>query len=145
MSGFRVLVKLLKKIQITTKSCSVISLFIFHDLVPWCCNVVVISTAQVHLRKSKFRFCAGSNPARGALKICRSSRPEVFCIKRVFTSFEKFTGKHLHQSLFFNEVAGLRPVTLLKKRFWHRCFPVNFAKFLRTEFLQNTSWRLLLD
>ena len=27
----------------------------------------------------------------------------------------------------------------LKKRLWHRCFPVNVAKFLRTSFLQNTS------
>ena len=26
----------------------------------------------------------------------------------------------------------------------HRCFPVNFAKFLRAPFLQNTSGRLLL-
>ena len=26
----------------------------------------------------------------------------------------------------------LMPATLLKKRLWHRCFPVNFAKFLRT-------------
>ena len=26
----------------------------------------------------------------------------------------------------------LRPATLLKKRLWHRCFPRNFAKFLRT-------------
>ena len=34
--------------------------------------------------------------------------------------------------------------TLLKKRLWHRCFPVNFAKFLRTPFSQNTSGRLLL-
>ena len=34
--------------------------------------------------------------------------------------------------------------TLLKKRLWHRCFPVNFVKFLRTQFLQNTSGRLLL-
>ena len=25
-----------------------------------------------------------------------------------------------------------RPATLLKKRLQHRCFPVNFAKFLRT-------------
>ena len=25
-----------------------------------------------------------------------------------------------------------RPATLLKKRLWHRCFPANFAKFLRT-------------
>ena len=29
--------------------------------------------------------------------------------------------------------------TLLKKRLWRRCFPVNFAKFLRTPILQNTS------
>ena len=32
----------------------------------------------------------------------------------------------------------------LKKRLWHRYFPVNVAKFLRTPFLQNTSGRLLL-
>ena len=29
---------------------------------------------------------------------------------------------------------SLRPATFLKKRLWHRCFPVNFAKFLRTPF-----------
>ena len=34
--------------------------------------------------------------------------------------------------------------TLLKKRLWHRCFPVNFVKFLTTTFLQNTSEHLLL-
>ena len=39
---------------------------------------------------------------------------------------------------------GLRPATLLKKRLRYRCFLVNFAKFLRTPFLQNTSGRLLL-
>ena len=58
--------------------------------------------------------------------------PEVFNKKGVFRNFLKFTGKHLRQSLFFNKVVDLRPVTLLKKRLWHRCFPVNFAKFLRT-------------
>ena len=35
-------------------------------------------------------------------------------------------------------------VSFSKKRLWHRCFPVNFPKFLRTPFLQNTSRRLLL-
>ena len=39
---------------------------------------------------------------------------------------------------------GLRPATLLKKRIWHRCFPVNFAKFLRTLILKNSCKRLLL-
>ena len=33
---------------------------------------------------------------------------------------------------FFNKVAYLRPATLLKKSLWDRCFPVHFAKFLRT-------------
>ena len=31
------------------------------------------------------------------------------------------------------------PATLLKKKLWQRCFPVNFVKFLRTRFLQKTS------
>ena len=59
--------------------------------------------------------------------------------KSVLRNFIKFTGKHLCQRLFCSEVAGLRPATLLKKRLWHSCFPVNFAKFLRTPFLQSTS------
>ena len=67
----------------------------------------------------------------------RSSRPDLFCEKGVLRNFAKFTGKHLCQSLFFNKVAGA--ANLLKKRLWHRCFPMNFAKFLRTPFLQNTS------
>ena len=74
----------------------------------------------------------------------RSSRPEVFCKKGVLRNIAKFTGKHLCQSLFFNKVAGLRPATLLKKRLWHRCFPVNFAKFLRTPFFIEHLWWLLL-
>ena len=43
-----------------------------------------------------------------------------------------------------NTCARVSPATLLKKRPQHRCFPVNFAKFLRTPFSQNTSGRLLL-
>ena len=42
--------------------------------------------------------------------------------------------KTLCQSLFF-QASGLQ---LLKKRPWYRCFPVNFARCLRTPFLQNT-------
>ena len=74
----------------------------------------------------------------------RSSHRRGSVRKCVFRNFAKFTGKHLCQSLFFNKVAVLRPATLLKKRLWHRCFPVKFAIFLRTTFLQNTSGRLFL-
>ena len=52
-------------------------------------------------------------------KGCRSSRPEVFC-------------------------TDLRPAVSLKKRLWHRCFPVNFVKFLRTPFfIEHLRWLLL--
>ena len=72
-------------------------------------------------------------------------RPEVFCRKGALRNFAKLTGKNLCQSLFFNKVAGLKPETLLKRRLWHRYFPVKFTKFLRTPFLWNTSGRLLLE
>ena len=64
----------------------------------------------------------------------KSSRPELFCKKDILWNFAKFTGNDLCQSLFFNKVPGLRPATLLKKSLWHRGFPVNVAKFLRTPF-----------
>ena len=65
--------------------------------------------------------------------------------KGVLRNFAKFTGKRLCQSLFFNKVAGQRPAILLKKRLWHRCFTVNFAKCLRTPFLTEHLWWLLLQ
>ena len=44
-----------------------------------------------------------------------------------------------------NPILFNRPATLLKKRLWHRCFPVNFAKFLRTSFsIEHLRWLLLL-
>ena len=42
------------------------------------------------------------------------------------------------------QIIGLRPATLLRKRLWHRCFPVNFAKFIRTPFIIEHLWWLLL-
>ena len=65
------------------------------------------------------------------IKKIRSSRPEVF-LKTLQNSQENTIPRQAP------------PATLLKKRLLHRCFPVNFANFLRTRFLQNTSGRLLL-
>ena len=45
----------------------------------------------------------------------RSSHPEVFYKKGFLRNFGKFTEKQL-------------------LRLWHRCFPVNFGKFLRPPF-----------
>ena len=68
----------------------------------------------------------------------RSIRLQMFLKISVLNNFAKLTGKHLCQNLFFNKVAGLRPATFLQKRLWHRCFPVNFAKFVGAFFFRTT-------
>ena len=72
----------------------------------------------------------------------RSSHQKRSMKKGVLRNFTNFTGKHLCQSLFFNKVDKKK---FIKKRLWCRCFPVNFAKFPRTPFLQSTSGRLFLE
>ena len=57
--------------------------------------------------------------------VFRGSRPEVFRKKGVVWIFTKFKGRHLRQSLFFDN---------FKKETLAQVFPVNFAKFLRTPF-----------
>ena len=61
----------------------------------------------------------------------------------VLKNFVKFTGKKLCQSPFFNKVAGLRPVTLLKKRLW-QMFSCEFREIFRnTFFIEHLRWLLL--
>ena len=62
---------------------------------------------------------------------------------------EDLSDSELKQKAFWAEVGqglgSLRPETLLKKRLWHRCFPVNFVKFLRTPFfIEHLRWLLLV-
>ena len=72
--------------------------------------------------------------------LCVQKQPqEVFYKKGVLKNSAKFTRKPLCQSLPYNEVAGHRSATLLKRKLWCWCLAVNFAKFLRTPALQNTS------
>ena len=64
----------------------------------------------------------------------------MYCAKALLKNFAKLAGKYLRQSLFSNEVAGLRPATLLKKRLWYICFPVNFVELF---FVEHFQWLLL--
>ena len=65
-------------------------------------------------------------------------------VKKLFLEISQNSQKNTCARVSFLIKLQARPVTLLKKRLWHRCFPVNFMKFLRAPFSQNTSWRLLL-
>ena len=97
------------------------------------CNVLKSNQSAI----SKFSF----NLLKScifALSVTRRSHRRCSVKKDVLKSTAKITENHLLQSFFFNKVAGFRPATLLKKRLWHMCFPVNFMKFLRTPFLYRT-------
>ena len=60
-------------------------------------------------------------------------RPEVF--------YKRDVSEHFRSS----RPVRLRPATLSKMRLWHRCFPMNFAKFLRTPFfIEHLQWLLLI-
>ena len=60
--------------------------------------------------------------------ISGSSRAKMFCKKSFPRNFAELAGKHLCQIIFLRK----------KKRLWHRCFLVHFAKFLRTPFSNRT-------
>ena len=70
--------------------------------------------------------------------IIRSSH-RMCSVKKVFLEILQNSQENTYARVSF-----LTP-TLFQKRLWHRCFLVNFSKFLRTPFLQNTSRRLLLN
>ena len=64
----------------------------------------------------------------------RSSHADVFH-KKVFLDILQNSQENSCARVSFLIKLQTRPATLLKKRLWHRCFPVNFAKFLRAPFL----------
>ena len=77
------------------------------------------------------------------LPISRSSRPDVFCEKE-FLEISQNSQENTRARVSFLIKLQAAPATSLKRRLWHRCFPVNFAKFLRTSFFTEHLWWLLL-
>ena len=72
--------------------------------------------------------------------IIRSSHRRCSVKKAVLKEFANFTGKHRCWSLFLIKLQA----NFIKKRLQHRCFPVKFAKFLKTPVSKNIWEQLLL-
>ena len=70
---------------------------------------------------------------------------QMCSIKKVLLEILQNSQGNTCVSLCFNNVAGLRSATLSKKRLWQWCFHVNFTKFLRTPFVVEYLWWLLLN
>ena len=59
--------------------------------------------------------------------------------------FRSSQRKHSIKKVILKILQNSQDATLSKKRFRHRCFPVNFSKFLKALILQYISGRLLLS
>ena len=75
----------------------------------------------------------------------RSSRPEVFCKKKVFLEILQNSQENTCIRVSFLIKFPALPASLLKKRLWHQCFLPHFAKFLRTPYFIEHLWRLLVE
>ena len=64
--------------------------------------------------------------------------------KSVLKNFANFPKKHLFLSLFLVKLQA-EACNFIKKKLQHSCFPVKFAKFLKTPILKNICERLLLN
>ena len=140
-----------------------------NSILQFCSSLSIFSTIWLtktnHVQKSYLiliftPFCPSNT---------RSSHRKCSMKNGALKNFAKFTEKHLCQSLFFSKVVGLlssyrnqsiylnsklifwflydgnRPATLLRIRLWHRCFPVNFAEFLRIHFYTSGHLRTPLN
>ena len=65
-------------------------------------------------------------------------------VKKVFLEISQNSQENTCARVLFS-IKLRPPATLLKKRLWHRCFPLNFAKFLRTSFFTEHLWWLPLN
>ena len=73
------------------------------------------------------------------------SCPQMFYKIGALKKFAKLTGKQLCWSLYLIKLSLSTVYNFTKKRQLHHwCFPVNFVKFSKIAFLQNTFGRLLL-
>ena len=65
-------------------------------------------------------------------------------VKKVFLEISQTSQENTCTRVYF--LIKLQPATLLKNRVWHKCFSVNFAKFLRTPFLtKHLPWLLFSE
>ena len=65
-------------------------------------------------------------------------------IKVVLKNFQNSQENICARASFWIKLQTWSPTTLLKYKLWSRCFPVNFAKFLRKPFfIEHLRWTLL--
>ena len=134
----------MRKITVNRKDKALTKMELRHRYVPWkllrFLTVIFNGVFQKFISTDRQIFNISNKVT--SMIIYRSSHQRCSLRKDFLRHCARVTGKYLCQSLYFNKVG---PATLLKQKLRRRCFPMNYAKVLRTPFLQNTSGPLLLN
>ena len=122
-------VTLLKKTPTQVFSCE-----IFENFKNTCFEEHLPPSAPDHFRKISLLFVLGKPFLDGKRRSQATYNFYWKCKPHEvdFCSIRRKVRRKTPVSESFHKVAGLRPVTLLKKKLWHKCFSANFTKFLRT-------------
>ena len=108
----------------------------------WNIELTLVPSVQIKLRKysaAKYvwhRFWKGKRSWWESKEndcFCRSSRPKDY-LKKLLGEVSQNSQENMCRNLFFDKVKFCRSATSLKTSPYHRCFLMNFAKFIRTPF-----------
>ena len=119
-----------------------VSVFDFSTFV----NLIHASALFLHPLKTENLWFPDIFRVYGKRPVVRSIHRRCSVRKGVLRNFTNFTGKHLCQSLFFNEVATLRSAILLKKETLAQVFSCEFCEipkntlFYRTPLVVASEW-----
>ena len=103
------------------------------------------SLLQMFFKIGVFKNFANFMGKRHCWSIFRSSFSQVFFKVAVPKKFHNIHRKSPVSESLFDKVAGLKAYNFNKKWLQHRCFPVKFAKVLRTPIFTDHLWWLLLN
>ena len=91
---------------------------------------------EIHEGSRQLNFVPTRSLILVSISFLRYEWSKVFTVAAISKSSKNYTFLNIYQTLW---KVLVKKFNLLKKRLWRRCFPVTFAKFLSTPFLQNTS------
>ena len=99
-------------------------------------TIIKHENQRIHVKHEGKKFLNKSVTDRSSLRRCS--------VKKVFLKILQNSQENNCARVSLLIKLKTKACNFIKKRIWHRCFLVNFAKFARTPFSQNTSGRLPL-
>ena len=100
-----------------------------HDIIR-----LIIMKVKMKMKNKSHRYDINRRRSRHGHKYSKCTK----CLTMMMMLTQSCIKQHRGNISSHQRCSVRKGAILLKKRLWHRCFPVNFVKFLRTPFSQNS-------